>query len=108
MLLKDVLKKRMQTGVEREYGKYTFSIKIPCDAKILRIIEKYPKTLGKDIIYENPKTLIIYEDIYSKEVGSVEIDRYHCEHQYLVFSYVLTEEGKKKISEGSYVKKELF
>lgn len=95
--------RRMQTGVEREYGKYTFSIKIPCDAKILRIIEKYPKTLGKDIIYENPKTLIIYEDIYSKEVGSVEIDRYHCEHQYFGFSYVLTEEGKK-ISEGSYVK----
>ena len=96
--------RRIQTGVEREFGKYTFSIKMPCDGKILKIIEKYPRSIGRDAIAENPKILIIYEDVYTKEAGMVEIDRFHCEHQYFGFSYVLTEEAKK-LSEGSHVKK---
>lgn len=104
LVIEGATPRRIQTGIEREFGKYTFSVKMPCDGKILRVIHKYPRTIGRDAIAENPKTLIIYEDQYSKEVGIVEITRYHCEHQYFGFPYIVTEEGKR-ISEGSYVKK---
>lgn len=104
LVIEGATPRRIQTGIEREFGKYTFNVKMPCDAKILKIIEKYPKSIGRDSISENPLTLIIYEDEYTKEVGMVEIKRYHCEHQYFGFSYVLTEEARK-LTVGSYVKK---
>lgn len=104
LVIEGATPRRLQTGIEREFGKYTFSIKMPCDAKVLKIIEKYPRSIGRDSINDNPRTLIIYEDEYSKEVGIVEIPKFHCEHQYFGFSYVITEDAKK-ITAGSFVKK---
>lgn len=104
LVIEGATPRRIQTGIEREFGKYTFSIKMPVDGKILKIIEKYPRSIGIDSISENPKTLLIYEDEYSKEVGCIEIDKYHCEHQYFGFNYVITEEAKK-IMAGSFVPK---
>lgn len=96
--------RRLHTGIEREFGKYTFNVKMPVDGKILKVLNKYKQTIGMDSISENPLTLIIYEDVYTKEVGIIEIKRFHCQHQYFGFNYVITEEGHK-ISQGSFVKK---
>lgn len=94
--------RRIQTGIEREFGRYTFSIKMPVDGRILSIIEKYPTGIGFDPIKENPKTLIIYENEYTKEVGIIEIGRYHCEHQYFGFNYVVSDIAKT-LHPGAYV-----
>jgi len=81
--------KRTLTMVEREYAKYTHSIKMPCNANIIKVVEKYSRTLGTDSVVENPTYTIIYEntDHPLREVGVLHLDRHHCIHQYFGFKY---------------------
>jgi len=83
----------IQTGMEREYGKYTFSIKIPGDpngnngVEIIKIIERYPYRVGRETIKFNPQTVVLYEDINTKEIGMLSIPKYCSYHQYFGFEY---------------------
>jgi DNA-directed RNA polymerase beta subunit len=82
-----------QTGMEREYGKYTFSIKVPGDInsqggiEVIRVIERYPAKIGPDSIKFNPQTVVLYEDINNKEIGIINIPSYCSYHQYFGFEY---------------------
>jgi len=82
-----------QTGMEREYAKYTFSIKVPGDptkqegVEVIRIIERYPRKIGLNAIAFNPQTLIIYEDINTKEIGIINLPNYCSNHPYFGFEY---------------------
>lgn len=89
LVVKGATLKRCQTGVEREFAKYTFNIKMPCNATILRVIQKYPKTIGDGSIRENPLTLVIYENADSprREIGVLELTKFHWIHQYYGFEY---------------------
>lgn len=77
----------IQTGMEREYGKYTFRIEMPVDADIIKIIERYPRTITSNGIAHNPETLIIYEDADTKEIGCITVVDYFSNHQYFGFRY---------------------
>lgn len=93
LVIKGSTERYIQTGMEREYGKYTFSIKVPGDPngnngiEVIKIIERYPYRVGREAIKVNPQTLIIYEDINTKEVGMLTIPRYCSYHQYFGFEY---------------------
>lgn len=80
----------IQTGMEREYGKYTFSIKMPCDAEIIKVVDRYPthKHLD-DPIKLNPQSVIIYQNVMSKdrEVGMLSVPNFCSYHQYFGFRY---------------------
>lgn len=76
-----------QTGMEQEFGKGTFSVKMPCDGKILQIIRRYPEGDAVDAIKENPETVVIYEDERTKEVGMLSLPRYFSYHTYFGFPY---------------------
>lgn len=80
---------RTSSLMEREYAKYTHSIKMPCNANVLKVIEKYPKTLADGSIKENPLYTIIYENLDHplREIGIINLTRYHCVHQYFGFNY---------------------
>lgn len=91
-----------QTGMEREYGKYTFSVKMPVDAQIIRTIERYRNKIGKDYIASNPQTVIIYEDVATKEIGIVSVASYCSYHQYFGFEYK-TKPAWSNIYAGSYI-----
>lgn len=79
--------RRIQTGMEREFGKYTFSVKAPCNMEIIRLIERYRPTLGVDSITENPHTVVLYENVDTKEIGMLELTRYCSYHQHFGFKY---------------------
>ena len=86
--------KRMFTGVEREYAKAVHDIRFPCNATVLRIIPKYAKSVGSDLVGDNnPMTSIIYENVDSpiREVGVLHIPHHHYIHQHFGFNYVPTE-----------------
>lgn len=87
--------RRSLTGTESEFGKYTFSIKFPCDANIIKVIRKYRPSIGKGSVSENPLTLIIYENIETKEVGMLEVLDNSLskdnKHQYYGFKYKPTD-----------------
>src|ERR1035437_7586461 len=67
---------RFQTGMEVEFGKYTLGVRMPVNGRILRVIDRYPKTITEDQIRFNPETLVIYEDDATGEVGCFNIPYY--------------------------------
>lgn len=95
----------IQTGMEREYGKYTFSIKMPVDAQIIKIIQLYPRTVGGSGPSHNPESLIIYEDNDTKEIGCLNLVEYFTYHPYFGFHYKPTE-AMRKLRVGSFIKKD--
>lgn len=88
LVIKGSTERRIQTGMEREYGKYTFRVEMPCDGKILDIIERYPPVYGQGAIEHNPQTIVIYENAHTKEVGIINLVDYCSNHQYFGFKYV--------------------
>lgn len=99
-------RKRLTSLVEREYGKYTFNIKMPVDARIIDVINKYPVGMGTDNIRENPTTLIIFEDTAHdlQEVGAIELPKFHCLHQAYGFDYQY-KPMVARLREGNFVPK---
>lgn len=86
LVIEDASTRRLLGGFERELGKTTFSVKMPVDAEVLQVIEKFPRTVaGKRA--DNPLTLILFEDVHTKELGVVEVGAYHCLHQHFGFRY---------------------
>lgn len=81
--------RRCLTGAEREFARFTFNIKFPCNAEVVRCIDKYPRTIGFSSIRQNPEQLVIFEDVDTKIVDVLTIPRYHCLHQHFGFSYAM-------------------
>ena len=44
LVVKGMNQRRCQTGLEAEFGKYTFSVKMPVDATVIKPIERYRQT----------------------------------------------------------------
>lgn len=90
LVVKGSTERRIQTGMEREYGKYTFSTKIPVDCEIVKVIDRYRASYGQDRIASVPETVIIYEDVNTKEIGMVSVKGHCSHHQYFGFEYKKT------------------
>lgn len=79
-----------QTGMEYEYGKRTFKIEMPVDARILKVIHRYPKRAGISNIKHNPQSIVVYENAKTSEVNYLNITDYCSYHQYFGFEYAST------------------
>jgi hypothetical protein len=104
LVVKGATERYIQTGMEREYGKYTFSLKMPVDADIIKIIKRYPETLGVDSINFNPQTVVIYEDANTKQIGIMNLPLYCSHHQYFGFEYK-AQPGLSEIKVGASIAK---
>lgn len=105
LVVKGSTERRMQTGVERELAKYTFSIKMPANGRIVKVIERYPRNMSGDSIAQNPETLVIYEDDATQEFGSFIIPTHASYHQHFGFDYVLRP-AINKLVPGNYIEKD--
>lgn len=99
LIVNGASKKRIVTGIERELGKYTFSVKMPADGKILKVIHRYPFTVGEGAIRENPESLVIYEDFETKVIDCFVLPKYHALHKDFGFRYV-TRNTEKLIADA--------
>ena len=97
--------RRCQTGAEREYGKYTFKIEMPVDASIIRVVEKYPRTITNGGMKYNPESMVIYESYDTQEIGCLALTRYHCRHQSFGFEFVQNQANHNKLIQGAFVPK---
>lgn len=106
LVVKGATVRRTLTGVEREYGKYTHSIRMPCNAVILKCIDKYPRTIGADSVSENPIRTVIYENADSprREIGILQLTRFHSVHQYYGFKYTY-KPALEKLVPGAHIAK---
>lgn len=97
--------KLIQTGFEKEIGKYTFSIKAPVNMRIITVIDRYPQSVGKDAIPMNPEQYIIYEDLDDRSIGCIHVPRYISHHPYFGFELKPTEDMTKVVS-GNTIEKD--
>lgn len=96
--------RRTQTGMERQFGKFTNNIKMPCDAKIIKVLDLYPRSFGYNYIEYTPMVLVVYED-ENGTIGCLEITNYHYNYYYYGFKYQAMS-GMSKLREGEYVAKD--
>ncbi len=87
LAVKGATKRFINTGMEREFAKGTFSLRFDCDAEIIKVIHRFPGTQGIDSIKFNPLSIIIYEDVHTKEVKMLEMPNFHSTHQHFGFEY---------------------
>ena len=83
--------KRQLTGIERRYGQQTHSIRMPCDAIVLRLVRKYQTLQMDNPNMQSPITSVIYENAHTREVGVLNLTQFHSNHQYFGFDYVFTD-----------------
>lgn len=104
LVVKDSTVKRLITGMEREYGEDVHAVRMPCNAVIVKIIDKYQPALGGRVVGENPMTAIIYENIDSptREFGVLMVEKNHCLHQHYGFNYVKTD-ILNRLSKGDHI-----
>lgn len=105
LVVKGSTERRLQTGVERELAKYTFSIKMPVNGRIVKVIERYPRGVSGEQISQNPETLVVYEDVATQEFGSFIIPTYASYHQHFGFNYNLREAASRLVP-GNYIEKD--
>lgn len=102
--------RRCQTGTERKFGKYTFSIKAPCDMQVVKVIPKYRPGIGKNTINENPYSLLVYEDLNTKEIGVIELIpnsiSTDVKHQHFGFVYKYKQNVMKNLVSGAIIPKD--
>lgn len=108
LVMKHSTVNRILTGMEREYGKDVFAARFPCNAVVLKTIEKYPETIGGKIVGENPLTTVIYENADSprREFGVLNVTKHHCLHQYYGFNYVRADDFARLTAPGAHVQAE--
>lgn len=97
--------RRIQSGIDREFGRYTHSIKFDHNSTVLRVIPQYPAQLKTSNIRYNPLTTVIYEDADSdiQEVCVKQIPGYHTLHQQFGFDYKQNRRFTDYIREGANI-----
>lgn len=83
--------RRTLTGVEREYGRYTFQQRMPEDGRVEAIIDKYPANVTGSA-RRSPQKLVAYRTVdmlhpKAATFGVMDIQSYHIRHQYFGFMY---------------------
>jgi len=97
--------RRQQTGVEQEVGKYTFTVEMPVDARILKLIDRYnARGIGMHSIKLNPETAVIYEDKRTGEIGVLNLPTYGSYHPYFGFEYK-QREGMMQLKKDAHIEK---
>lgn len=104
LVLLNSTRKKIQTGLEKEYGKYTFKIEMPEDGIIIAVIPRYKTTDSFDSIVENPEIVVIYESLETRQIGIIRLPKFCCNHIYFGFEYV-QKEGMNKLSKGNIIQK---
>lgn len=79
-------------GVETEYAKYTTSDRVPFNATVVQVIERYPRAAGADALNFNPETLVIIVDEQTGVYDVVSVPYYKSYHQYFGYRNKISDE----------------
>lgn len=82
VVIKDPMRKRLMSGMERGFGEATCSIEFEDDVEIIKVIPRFAHTAGINRINRSPQTAVIYENFNTKEIGVLMLTDYHVTHQH--------------------------
>lgn len=85
--IKNPTERYQQTGMEREFGKYTFRIEAPENCTIIKIVRRFEKTMDLNSIGYNPEDVVIVQYDGTNMLDLIPIPRYFSAHQYFGFPY---------------------
>lgn len=97
-----------QTGAEEEFGKYTFSVKMPEDGTILAVIERYKSGVTNAGIEFNPETYVFYQADKTGEIDYFVIPYYASFHPTFGFKYEMKPASKFLRAGNSFEKDTVF
>lgn len=86
LVIKEGSERFIQTGMERQYAQTTFSVKMPENGTILKVIPRYQEEMGDERI-QNPETILIYEGDETGEIGLIRLPGYFSDQTYFGFEY---------------------
>lgn len=105
LVIEGAEEKRIQTGIEQEFGKHTFSVKMPANGQIIKVIHRYPRGIDQDSLPYNPETIVIYENDETKEIDYISIPHYLSLHQFFGFKYDL-KDAAQQLRPGAFIPKD--
>lgn len=80
------------SGVETEYAKYTTSDRVPFNATVVQVIDRYPRGAGENSLGFNPETLVIVVDEQTGVYDVISVPYYKSYHQYFGYRNKLSDE----------------
>lgn len=95
--------KKIQTGMENEFGKYTFGVRMPENGRILKIFTRFPKQEHSLNGFKlSPESIVFYEG--ENGIGIFSIKKYCSNHPKFGFQY---KKGPaySKLQPGNYIEK---
>lgn len=85
---------RISTGIEFEYGEYTWSVAFDKQARIVAIIPRFAQNFTADGIAVNTMNYVLYENLSDPrkpELRLLEVPEHHIMHQQYGFKYRATD-----------------
>lgn len=105
LVIKGAEVRRIQTGAEREIGKYTFNKTFDNNSFILKMIPKFPHTFGRESIEHSPVKTVIFEnnDDPALELDVMYLEEHFSMHHYFGFPYKYNETVMARLKAGASV-----
>lgn len=102
--------RRIITGAEFEFSRFTFKQKMPEDGTIISVIEKFPSgNVFIEHIPENPRTVVFFETVNSeghRYIDVLDIYSHHCLHEKYGFKHKFNKNIDEILSPGNFVHKD--
>jgi len=105
LVIEGAQEKLVQTGLEQEFGKYTFNVKMPEDGRIIAIMDRYPRGVGSKSLNFNPETFVFYEKEHTKQIDYFVIPYKAQYHQNFGFKYKRNKKNVGKLQPGAFIGK---
>lgn len=96
--------KRIVTGLENKFSKYTFDIKMPANGRIIKMLDRYPTGIDNNSLKYNPETVVVFENDEDKSIDCFSLLDFNKFHQFFGYEYKFTD-NVNKIKTGNYVAK---
>lgn len=93
------------TGAENQMALFTLGIRMPANGRIIKVIDRYPASVGKNSLFLNPETLVIYENDDTGEIDCFTIPIFRSFHQHFGWSCV-PKEGMELLRPNEYIPKD--
>jgi hypothetical protein len=106
LVIEGAEEKYVQTGLEQEFGKYTFKVKMPENGRIIAILDRYPRGIGNKSLQFNPETFVFYEVEETKQIDYFVIPYKNQYHQNFGFEYKKNKVNIGKLQPGAYIGKD--
>jgi len=95
----------IQTGLENQFGNYTYSKKFDTDVRIIALVDRY-NGIDANSVNETVEITVIFENLETGEIDYLDVPNYHSLHQYFGFEYQWNTELLNTLNNGSVVKKD--